>query len=102
MMQFVSPPDYSLFKFDPTQWAGPYLDPDAGRTAKLLTNAAIFAGVWATGDPSPADQILTPDVKDENLLFGGAKVGRQSWKDTITGAFKVRSSCWPPCISLST
>lgn len=48
-MQFVSPPDYSAFKFDPTQWAGPYLEPDAARTQKMLTAATSFAGIWATG-----------------------------------------------------
>ena len=88
-LQFLDPPDYSLFKFDPTQWAGPYLEPDAARTAKMLSNAATFAGIWATGDPSPADKIMSPDVKDQNLMFGGAKAGRQSWKDTILAAFKV-------------
>lgn len=90
--KFVSPPDYSAFKFDPTQWAGPYLEPDAARTQKMLTAATSFAGIWATGDPSAVDSIMHPDVKDENVLFGGVKHGRQAFKDTIVATFKS----WSP------
>ena len=60
----------SLFDFDPTQWAGPYKEPDDSRTQQLTKAARTFATIWATGDPSPAESILAEDVKEQNLLFG--------------------------------
>ena len=97
-MQFVSPPDYTLFDFDPMQWAGPEMETDKTRTDKMLSAAASFAKIWATGDPSPAKDIMHEDVKEENLMFGGSKTGRQAFIDTINGAFKVSHA--PDCLGI--
>ena len=47
--------------------------------------------IWATGDPSAADEIMADNVRFVDLLFEHETSGREGFKDMIHKVFKVSS-----------
>lgn len=45
--------------------------------------------IWATGDPSKADEIFAKDAHLYNLIYGSKQVGVDAFKKMIHGVFKV-------------
>ena len=45
--------------------------------------------IWATGDPSKADEIFTKDAHLYNLIYGSKQVGVDAFKKMIHGVFEV-------------
>lgn len=54
---------------------------------QLEEAAGKFAAIWRTGDASVADDIMTPDVHDVDMMYGHELRGLQAFKDIITGIF---------------
>ncbi len=48
--------------------------------------------IWATGDPSSADAIMSEDVRNVDLLFEHETNGREEFKSMIHSVFKVSLS----------
>ena len=45
--------------------------------------------IWATGDPSTADAIMSETVRNVDLLFEQETNGREEFKSMIHNVFKV-------------
>ena len=45
--------------------------------------------IWATGDPSKADEIFAKDAHLYNLIYGSKQVGVDAFKKMIHGVFEV-------------
>ena len=45
--------------------------------------------IWATGDPSKADEIFAKDAHLYNLIYGSKQVGVEAFKKMIHGVFEV-------------
>lgn len=45
--------------------------------------------IWATGDPSKADDIFAKDAHLYNLIYGSKQVGVDAFKKMIHGVFEV-------------
>jgi len=50
--------------------------------------AALYNHIWGTGDVSLADTIFAKDVQLNNVVYGGAKEGVESFKSMVSGIFK--------------
>ena len=89
-MQFVNPPDYSLFAFDPAKFELPILTADAERTLDMFKAAEAIACIWIGRlPPSHANGTMHPDVVEQNLLFGTKRLGRDAFIEAVQEAHKA-------------
>ena len=49
----------------------------------------LLVQIWATGDPSTADAIMSEKVRNVDLLFEQETNGREEFKSMIHNVFKV-------------
>ncbi|KAK9836009.1 hypothetical protein WJX81_005706 [Elliptochloris bilobata] len=85
-------PDIASMGINPDKYRGSGETPREERAEKHEHVAAIYNQIWATGDPSKADEIFAKDAHLYNLIYGSKQVGVEAFKGMIHGVFKE----WDP------
>lgn len=70
--------------FDPSKYAGSGKEANADCAQKHEEAAKKFNGIWASGDATVADSIMTPDVAIYDPVFGKTTTGLEDFKKYIS------------------
>lgn len=82
-------PDFLKVKVHAPSYKGSgNIEPSEDRSNKQDRAAQAYAKIWATGDPSAADEYMSESVRDVDLLFEQETSGREEFKKMIHAVFK--------------